>query len=260
MHAFLESLEEERRRTFRRFVAISAAVHVGALVLLLIAPTPRIRTELPAVVRVDLVAASAPPSPGPPAAKPAPPKPAPAPRPRPPEKVVIPEKPQPKPEPKPAAKPEPKPTPKPAAKPEPTPAEPAAEPQVGYEDLLADLRAQEQAEGGGAVGAEAGTRSGPPGGPGIRVSPEVMAWMRRAKMHVTRAWVLAPGFRAQPLQAHIEVELGAGGEVRGTRVVRGSGNPWFDESAERAIQKASPLPEPPEPGTWAFVFEPGDVL
>ncbi|MDX1649701.1 MAG: energy transducer TonB [Myxococcota bacterium] len=259
MHAFLESLEEERRRRFRRFVAVSAAVHAGALLLLIVAPSPRIRTELPAVVRVDLVAASAPPSAAPPAAKPAPPKPAPPkPAPRPPEKVVIPEKPAP---PKPEPKPEPKPQPqaKPEPEPEREPAEPAQE-QVGYEELLAELRAKEQAEGGGAVGAEAGARSGPPGGPGVRVSPEVMAWMRRAKVHVTRAWVLAPGFRAQPLQTQIEVELGPGGEVRGTRVVRGSGNPWFDESAERAVQKASPLPQPPEAGTWAFVFEPGDAL
>jgi colicin import membrane protein len=258
MHAFLESLEEERRRRFRRFVAISATVHAAVLLLLVYAPTPRIRTQLPAVVRVDLVAASAAPSPGKPAAKPAPPKPPPPkPAPRPPEKVVIPEKPKPQPEPKPAPKPEARPRPEPKPAPEP---EPAAEPEVGYDELLAELRAQEQEEGGGAVGAEAGARSGPPGGPGVRVSPEVMAWMRRAKVHVTRAWVLAPGFRAQPLQTQIEVELGSGGEVRGTRVVQGSGNPWFDESAERAIQKASPLPQPPEAGTWAFVFEPGDVL
>jgi len=253
MRAFLESLEEERQRRFRRFVAISAAVHAAAVLGVMVAPTPTVRTDLPGVVRVDLVAASAPPSAAPPA--PAPPKPAPKPKPKP-EKVVIPEEPTP---PKPEAKPEPEPERAPAP---PEPAEPAeaAEENVGYEDVLAELREQEAQEGGGAVGAETGARSGPPGGPGIRVTPEVMAWMRRAKVHVTRAWVLAPGFRTEPLQTQIEVELTASGGVQDTGVARASGNPWFDESAERAIRKASPLPAPPEAGAWSFVFEPGDAF
>jgi colicin import membrane protein len=87
-----------------------------------------------------------------------------------------------------------------------------------------------------------------------------MVWMRRAKVHVTRAWVLAPGFRTQPLSTEIRVRLNAGGQVLGTRVVRRSGNPWFDESVERAIKKASPLPPPPEADEWLFVFRPEDVL
>lgn len=36
------------------------------------------------------------------------------------------------------------------------------------------------------------------------------------------------------------------------------GNPWYDENVVRAIQKASPLPAPPEAGEWAFVFVPED--
>ena len=56
------------------------------------------------------------------------------------------------------------------------------------------------------------------------------------------------------------VRLSAGGEVLGTRVERRSGNPWYDESVERAIKKASPLPPPPEADEWLFVFRPEDVL
>ena len=82
--------------------------------------------------------------------------------------------------------------------------------------------------------------------------------MRSAKVHVTRAWVLPPGFRTQPLSTEIRVQLSAGGEVLGTRVVRRSGNPWYDESVERAIKKASPLPRPPEADEWIFVFRPRD--
>jgi colicin import membrane protein len=72
--------------------------------------------------------------------------------------------------------------------------------------------------------------------------------------------VLPPGFRTQPLSTEIRVQLSAGGEVLGTRVVRRSGNPWYDESVERAIKKASPLPRPPEADEWIFVFRPGDLL
>jgi len=195
------------------------------------------------VVRVDLVAAA------PATAKPAPAQPRARPK-----KTVLPAQPRkaPKPKPKPVAKPKPAPKPEPAA-------EPAAEPQVEYDDLMAQLRKEAGEVKGPAVVADAD--SGLPGaGRGILVSPEVMAWMRRAKVHVTRAWVLAPGFRTQPLSTEIRVRLGAGGEVRGTRVVRRSGNPWFDESVERAIKKASPLPPPPEADEWLFVFRPEDVL
>ena len=146
------------------------------------------------------------------------------------------------------------PKPKPAPKPE-----PAAEPQVDYDDLLAKLR-EEAGEAEKPV-EMAGAGSALPGaGRGVPVTPEVMAWMRSAKVHVTRAWVLAPGFRTQPLSTEIRVRLSAGGEVLGTRVVRRSGNPWYDESVERAIKKASPLPPPPEADDWLFVFRPEDVL
>ena len=42
-------------------------------------------------------------------------------------------------------------------------------------------------------------------------------------------------------------------------MLRRSGNPWYDESVVRAIQKASPLPPPPEAGEWPFVFKPEDL-
>jgi TonB family protein len=52
------------------------------------------------------------------------------------------------------------------------------------------------------------------------------------------------------------VALDASGEVLGTpRILRRSGNPWYDEGVVRSIQKASPLPPPPEPGDWTFIFD-----
>jgi TonB family protein len=55
----------------------------------------------------------------------------------------------------------------------------------------------------------------------------------------------------------VTVRLDAGGRVVGPpRVTQRSGNPWYDESVVRAIQKASPLPPPPEAGEWPFEFTP----
>jgi protein TonB len=236
---FVSSIEDVRRREFRRLLAYSGIAHLALLLVFTFSPRPA-GTALPAVVRVDLVAAApAKPAPAQPAAKPKPPKP---------KKTVLPAQPRKAPKPKPVAKP------KPAPKPE-----PAAEPQADYDDVMAQLRKQAGEVKGPAVVAGAGSGL-PSAGRGIPVSPEVMAWMRRAKVHVTRAWVLAPGFRTQSLTTEIRVRLNAGGQVLGTRVVRRSGNPWFDESVERAIKKASPLPPPPEADEWLFVFRPEDVL
>jgi TonB family protein len=194
-----------------------------------------------------------------------------------------PEKPKPKPEPKPDPKPrvEPKPAPKEVAKteppkpapPKPPPPKPAPKPQESYDDLLADLRAERGESRPDRV--ERPTRTAnaaKPGAggtaptPGVRasgtasVTPEVAAWLRAARLHVRQAWVLPAGFRREPLETQVEVELDSRGNVLSEpKVVRRSGNPWYDESVVRAVQKASPLPPPPEPGKWPFVFKPEDL-
>jgi colicin import membrane protein len=99
-----------------------------------------------------------------------------------------------------------------------------------------------------------------PGARGVRASPEVVGWVRDARIHVRRQWVLSPGFRMQALETHVEVELDSQGNVQGEpEITRRSGNPWYDESVVRAIQKADPLPAPPEAGKWPFVFRPEDL-
>ena len=57
------------------------------------------------------------------------------------------------------------------------------------------------------------------------------------------------------LSCVIQVKLIPGGEVVGTRVVRSSGNQLFDESVERAVQKASPLPLPDDPALFKYFRE-----
>jgi colicin import membrane protein len=262
MQQLLSSLEDERQRQFRRFVVLSAALHLALGFLFWWSPLKPSGTALPAVVRVDLVTmADIAPAPKPvpaPAARPPPPPPPP-----PEVKKVLPKQPAPLPKPKPVeAKPKPekpKPQDKPKEKPkqEPKPPEPA--PEQDYEDVLAQLRQEAGETTPKPVEQAQAAPAGGPAGLGRLVSPEEARWMRDAKMHVTRAWILEPGFRLQQLETKIEVDIGPTGEVLGTRITQSSGNPWYDESVERAIQKASPLPAPPEADKWPFSFKPSDL-
>ncbi len=257
------SIEQFRHREFRRLVGISAAFHAVVLVFLVWNPVARPPAALPGVVAVEFVSL---PAPGPaaptPEAEAAPPKPAPPV----PKKIVLPaepkklEEPKPKPEAKIEPKPEPKKVePKPEVKPEPKKPEPQA-----YEDVLAQLRTQagETAKAPPAAAAVPGPAIGMPGSAtGVPLSPEEAAWYRRAKVHLARSWMLAPGFRTQALSALVRVELDAQGNLLGEpKLERRSGNPWYDDSALRAVQKASPLPPPPGAGEFTIEFRPEDYF
>ncbi|MCP5071155.1 MAG: TonB C-terminal domain-containing protein [bacterium] len=254
MDAILETWEIQRQRQYRRFVGFSAGVHLVAALMFLLSPNWRPARQLPGVVRIDLVAVA-------PAAavrRPAPPKPKPLP------------KPKAAPKPKPKAKPVPKAPivdkkvlPKdPVAKPTPKPPAVApAEEVMEYEDVMAQLRkdATEDFPEAAPQPAAPAARIGPVGGPGRLITAEEAAWRERVRAYVLRGWVLAPGFRSQALVTTVDVRLSAGGDVMNTHVVQRSGNPWYDESVERAIQKAAPLPAPPESGSWQFRFSPTDL-
>ncbi len=231
---------------------LSVAAHLGLAMFLNWSPSFAPRQQLPAVVTVDLVAAL----PQATAAAPTPePKPAPTPpppKPKAPEKKVLPT-PELQRKPKPKAKPKPKPKPKPK-KPDPPP-------QQDLADVLADLRAEEGSKEPSPVrerrpGARADARGE---GRGVQITAQEAAWRRRAKRHVTRNWVLQPGFRRQLLETEVHVKLAAGGKVLDVDIARRSGNPWFDESVERAIRKSDPLPAPEKSGQWVFVFRPEDL-
>jgi len=263
------------RSALRRWVLVSALAHACVLAVLAWGPRPSAQAALPGAVMVDLVAMAVPASeparparaaPAPARATPLPPEPAPAkppPQPKPPAppppptaEAVLPKTPQREPDKPKPPKPEPKPEPEEAkAKPEPPPPAKKPEPAPDYADVLASLRA----ERGETRPERAEPAAAPPGSAGVPVSPEVASWQRAAQMAVRRAWALPAGFRKQPLQTHVTVELDAEGNVLGEpRLTQRSGNPWYDESVTRAIQKASPLPRPPEAGAWPFVFCPED--
>jgi TonB family protein len=257
MQQLLSTLEDERQRQFRRFVGISAAVHVVLAVLFWIGPVRHTGKALPAVERVELVEALASaPAARPKPARPVPAKPKPPPPPPPAAKKVLPKEPAPLPKPKPA---EAKPQAKPEPKPEPKAKEPEPAPEQDYEDVLEQLRS-EAGEPAPAPVEQAAGPTGRVGGPGILVDPATARWMREVKIHVTRAWILPAGFRTEALVTIVEVDLSPTGLVLGTRTVQSSGNPWYDESVERAIEKASPVPAPPEAGEWQFTFDSREML
>ena len=247
-HEITIQLGGDRRAELRRFLIASAGAHLALVAAFAYSPESRISVPR-GVIAVELVAAP-PGAPTPARALPAPV----APKPPKSKKVVLPAEPT-----TPKLKPKPE-KPKVVAKVEP-PVKPVPAPEKGYEDVLAQLRAE---SGESAPQAEAPSAApaltGPLGSPnGVAISPEVAAWLKRAKIHVRKNWVVPPGFRTQYLEAQVQVNLGIGGQVRGTpRVTKASGNPWYDEGVIRAIQKSSPLPPPPEAGKWTFVFLPED--
>ncbi len=249
-----------RRTEMRRAVAISAIAHLMLLAMFFYAPDPAAISVPRGVVAVELVAMPS----GLPkkAAPPSAPAALPAPQPIKPKTVVLPAKPtEPKPKPKEVSKPVPKPVTKTKAKPAPKPQPVVAPPpEQGLDDVLAQLRAESGENLEPTVVAAAPMSTGPAGIPtGVPISPEVAGWLKRAKIHVRRNWVLQPGFKTQFLEAEIRVDLGPNGDVRGVpAITRRSGNPWYDEGVVRAIQKSSPLPAPPEAGKWTFVFMPED--
>lgn len=246
------SQREAERRRFRRFVGVSAACHVLAAAMLGFAPS-RAVPLLPPVISVDLLAAlpahQAPPAPAPAPAKPtpkAPPKavvkpPPVAPKPK---KIVLPKK-------APAAKRPPKKVDRPPPK-RPKPKE------LDYSDALDKLReelGEPEPTTDKELLASAEPAAQPAASTGARVDPEVARWLAGMKSHVRARWVIPPEFLDRDLVTHLAVELSADGRVIGQpRVVGPSGDPFWDDSAVRAILRASPLPAPPQVGEWSFSF------
>jgi protein TonB len=245
-------LDDDQRRSFRRLLVVSALLHLAGLAALAWVPTVP-NAVPPAAIAVNLVAAASlhPPAPtARPAARPAPKPPVPAP-------VVLPAEPTlPKPKPKPTPKPEARPKPKP--KPEPAP-EPAPVQEQDYADVMASLREEVGEEAAPEPSAEPAptlAASRPGGAPGGQlVSPELRAWMTAARIRIKNNWVVPPSFRMASIAAEVRIEVDASGALVGDPdLVAGSGNPFYDEGVLRSIQKADPLPPPPEAGRWTFRF------
>ncbi len=273
----------DHRRRLRNSMLVSVALHGSIFAAFAVAP-PRIVAPMPQFLAVELVAAlpsSAPasrpnpaPAPPTPSAPPAPPDTAP-PEPPPPAPPVVKAPVQVLPEESPGrirkVKPEP-PKPKVVAKvaPEPksAPKRPKREKELSYEDAMAELGIDETEEFLEALPAPraADDSSGQPATPdassvskaGVAISPELAAWNRATQRRIQRKWVTPAKFRDSGLATTLELRLSLSGELIGPpRVIQGSGDPYFDENAVRALLTAAPLDPPPKPGLQHFIFKSG---
>ena len=93
---------------------------------------------------------------------------------------------------------------------------------------------------------------GPAGLPGAsgtaRVAPEILAYARALDEKVRANWTVPELAEkvAKSLMVQVRITIEKDGSVSKVRMEKVSGNSYFDDSVERAIRKASPLPVPPE--------------
>lgn len=82
----------------------------------------------------------------------------------------------------------------------------------------------------------------------IETNPVLVAYYEAIKKKINEEWITTPKATSdgQSLKAAISVIIDGGGNVISTEIDLPSGDTSFDMSAMRAIQKASPLPIPPE--------------
>jgi len=246
-----------REREWRRWLAISAALHVVLLVASTIAfdflPHD---TEPPAgdpfvlVTPQELAAMMSPERPAA-AAKPAKPKPEPAAQPDPeppapkPEEVIIPEDASRKPVKK-----------KPEVETERTDTPPKprtdSQEQVDLDDLLKETRIEQGSMPTGPT-RQATPRPGA-GGTGESIDPELAAWHNKVRQHTRRHWQPAQ-YRGKKLSAKFEIELTSTGAILNYDLEQSSGNPWFDESVERYLARETEFPAPPRGGEYSIIFD-----
>ncbi len=196
---------------FRRLLAWSAGGHLILALLLVFGQVLRPASRIDASpVFVEVVAvAPQPPAPPPPRQVV--------------KEVVIPKQPEKLPEPKPPPR-------RVEKKPEPPP--PSAD------QILAQLR-QKVSDRPAKTAAPASAAAG-------RFDPEMAVYQKRIQSMLYANWAGARHFLGQgELVAHFEADVLASGQLRSVELVGSSGNRYFDESAERAIRRAAPFPEPP---------------
>lgn len=81
-----------------------------------------------------------------------------------------------------------------------------------------------------------------------RVPPEYLAYFRRLDEKIRANWTVpALGMEEkEKLMVQLRIVIEKSGLVSRVRMEKTSGNSYFDDSVRRAINKASPLPIPPE--------------
>jgi len=135
--------------------------------------------------------------------------------------------------------------------------------QEGAEQRIKELRARVgnggSGEGSGSGSGSAGTGSGsgaPGGGKGTGTAGagstgtgglsgiRLRTYQAELQAKITNAWNIPP--QSKDLRAEVLLIVDRAGNVEQSRLVQGSGNALFDESLQRAIKQAQPLPALPE--------------
>jgi TolA protein len=135
--------------------------------------------------------------------------------------------------------------------------------QEGAEQRIRELRARVgsggSGEGSGSGSGTAGTGSGsgaPGGGRGTGTAGaggtgtgglggiRLRAYQAELQAKITNAWNIPS--QSKDLRAEVLLIIDRAGNVEHSRLVQGSGNALFDESLQRAIKQAQPLPALPE--------------
>ena len=80
----------------------------------------------------------------------------------------------------------------------------------------------------------------------------LQALFNRIATAVEEKWRVNGG---RGLKALVRVKVGRNGDVQSAKVIKSSGDRSFDESAEWAIKRASPLPFPTDPSYYEYISE-----
>lgn len=110
-------------------------------------------------------------------------------------------------------------------------------------------RATGQGGGGGSEGSPAGSVDGS----GRVASALLGMYGSRVKEAINRQWAVPDVVKPQGLETKLIVIVSKDGRILDLRIEKASGNSLFDESAIRAVRKASPLPALPEVITFSQV-------
>ena len=130
-----------------------------------------------------------------------------------------------------------------------TPRKENAEREKAIEDLKRRLAASSQssAKASQSQAAQAAPAAAAARGDGAAIDPRLAAYYTRIKARVMSQWALPRGVLPEhKLLAVLNVVILRDGTVARLSFERSSGNRFYDQSAERAVRKASPFPPLPE--------------
>jgi TonB family protein len=158
-------------------------------------------------------------------------------------------KPKPDPKPKPEAKPESRPRPK-SAEPPPEKKEPDSQQQLAQamERLAREVEAQDKVGSSSNTGTGPVAGSGSGAGDGRRGGTPLDLYKMILQSVIQQNWVFNEMLAGldQNLEVRILIKILKNGEIRDIIYETRSGNPYLDQSARRAIQRANPLPALPK--------------